>query len=119
MESMMKVFLRDLRFNAGRGVYKEEHLTGTEMSVDIEVIFLPGESMENEQQTISYVDLFEIVKGEISLNGALLESVAIDIANKVKSDYPFVTEINITISKMQPPILNFQGRAGIHYHKVF
>jgi dihydroneopterin aldolase len=115
----MKVFLRDLRFNAGRGVYKEEHLTGTELSVDVEVKFPVGETIENEQQTISYVDLFELVKAEISLSGALLESVAVDIANRIKSLYPFVAEINITISKMQPPILNFQGRAGIHYHKVF
>lgn len=115
----MKVFLRDLRFHAGRGVYKEEHLTGTALSVDLEVSFSAGENIENEQQTISYVDLFEMVKSEISLSGALLESVAVDIAKKIKSVYPFVKEINITISKMQPPILNFQGRAGIHYHKVF
>jgi dihydroneopterin aldolase len=116
---MMKVFLRDLRFNVARGVYQEEHLTGTELSVDVEVIFASSERIENENQTISYVDLFKLVKAEVSLDGALLESVAIDIANRIKSVYPFVSEINITISKLQPPILNFQGQAGIHFNKVF
>ncbi len=115
----MKVFLHNLKFNVGRGIYKEEHLTGTALTVDIEVDFEIQGKIENENQTISYVDLFAIVKAEISLNGELLETVAIEICNKIKVAYPIVREINITISKIQPPILNFQGQAGIHFNKVF
>jgi dihydroneopterin aldolase len=36
-----------------------------------------------------------------------------EIANRVKDDYPSVSEINITISKINPPLANFRGELGV------
>jgi len=116
---MIRVFLGDLHFNVPRGIFTEEHVIGTELRVDIEVFFDEIKRIENEQQTISYVELYDVVKRHITEDGGLLETVAMDICADVKSVYPEISEFNITIRKMQPPILNFQGHAGITFNKVF
>src|SRR5215203_2685995 len=105
---MMKVFLKDLQFNVPRGTFEEEHMIGTQLAIDIEIFFKEVSRVENENQTVNYVDLYEIVKRQITKNGGLLETVAMDICADIKREYPQVIEFNITISKLQPPILNFQ-----------
>ena len=43
----------------------------------------------------------------------LLEKVCLTIIKKIKTDFSFVTQINISIFKLQPPIKDFNGKAGV------
>ena len=115
----MTVFLENLHFNVPRGTSKEEHLIGTELRIDVHVTFNELPRIESEQHTVSYVELYEMVKRKIREPGSLLETVAMDICRDVKTAFPAIIEFNITIRKMQPPILNFQGHAGVTFKTVF
>jgi dihydroneopterin aldolase len=48
-----------------------------------------------------------------------LEKICQDIILKIKNQYPVVTEIRITIYKLQAPIENFIGKVGVTMHQVF
>jgi dihydroneopterin aldolase len=49
----------------------------------------------------------------------LLEKIADEIIGKIKAQYPFIREVIISIYKLQAPIGNFQGKAGMTLHKKF
>ena len=55
------------------------------------------------------------------LNGdeALLEKIAEEIIVKIREQYPFIREAVLSIYKLQAPIGNFQGKAGMTLHKKF
>ncbi len=116
---MITVFLDDLRFHALRGMFDEEHQTGTELSVTLELKYQEDGQIDQLSQTINYSDVFQVVKSIINNPGRLLETLAMDIAEQLKSQFPQILEINISISKLQAPILNFQGRAGVRFQKKF
>lgn len=115
----MKIFLKGLQFHAYHGVYKEEQLTGTAFEVNLEVIFEEQAYINQLHQTISYTELYLIVKERMKKPEKLLETIAMDLVMLIKQQFPQVKEINITLSKLKPPILNFQGETGISYHKKF
>jgi len=49
----------------------------------------------------------------------LLEKIADEIIGRIKAQYPFIREVIISIYKLQAPIGNFQGKAGMTLHKKF
>jgi dihydroneopterin aldolase len=116
---MMKILLQNYRCIAGHGIYAEEQLTGAEFEVNLEVSFEENGLITELTQSISYTLLLEIVKSVMKKPVPLLETVCQLITSQIKTDYPFVTEINITIRKLAPPIANFQGQVGVQYVKKF
>ncbi|WP_336514282.1 dihydroneopterin aldolase [Pollutibacter soli] len=116
---MITVFLHDLRFHAYQGLFDEEHRTGNELVVNIELRYQEKERVSRLDQTINYGEVFQIIKTRLKTPGKLLESLAMDIAEDLKTTFPQILEINISISKLQAPILNFQGQPGIRYQKKF
>lgn len=118
---MLTVSLNDVRFYAFHGLFEHERKTGNEFAVDLDVSYsMSGRlSPENVDEflaaTISYVDLYEIVKAEMDHPRALLEAVSIAIVEKVRISYPFVRKIVCTVTKISPPISNFKGDASVTY----
>ena len=74
---------------------------------------------ERIEDTISYVDLYEIVKQKIQVPVFLLEKICQEIILKIKHQYPFVARISVSIYKMQAPIENFQGKVGVTMRRKF
>lgn len=107
------VQLKDFRVFAYHGVHKEERMVGTNFSIDLAVSYPMHEPIERLEQTIDYVQLSEWVRQKMSTPTALLETVAQVICATIKEHYPVVTEINITITKLSPPVVNFQGSLGV------
>ncbi|MGL6267004.1 MAG: dihydroneopterin aldolase [Chitinophagaceae bacterium] len=116
---MIKILLQNFRCIARHGVFAEEQTTGAEFEVNLEVSFEETGLIEKLDQSISYSHLQEIVKAVMLQPNDLLETVCQQITNEIKAGYPFVSEINITLSKLAPPIANFQGRVGVNYVKKF
>lgn len=119
MNGMMKILLQGFRCKAFHGVFPEEQVTGGEFEVNLDVSFEEKGIIEKLEQSISYTDLLEIAKLSMSRPKPLLETVCQLIAHDIKAAYPFVLEINISISKLAPPIANFQGRVGVNYQKKY
>ena len=49
----------------------------------------------------------------------LEEKIADEIIVKIREQYPFIREVILSIYKLQAPIGNFQGKAGMTLHKKF
>lgn len=117
---MVKISLQHLKFHSFHGVYEEERLTGNEFEINLDVFFNENVEVISElQETISYAVLFQIVSERMDIPTPLLETVAMDIAWEIKQQYPKVFEINVSISKRNPPLFNFMGQASVTYNKQY
>lgn len=117
---MITVELRNILFHAHHGLHKDERKTGNEFSVDLSVRYKPEKKkIVDIDETINYVTLYEILKKEMSHPTDLLETLAIRITESIKDEFKQVKDLEITITKLNPPITNFQGKVSITYKKEF
>ena len=54
--------------------------------------------------TVDYVHLNKIVKGEMAIRAALLEHVVERILNRIFKEIPMVSKGKVSVSKINPPI---------------
>ncbi|MEP7278405.1 MAG: dihydroneopterin aldolase [Bacteroidota bacterium] len=117
---MLTVHLSGLRFFAHHGIYDGEPETGGEFEVDVQVKYdekaIKFDALKN---VLSYEDLYHIVKKRMIVPTPLVEAVAESIIHKIRHEYSYVKEVNISIFKLQAPIEQFQGKVGITLQKKF
>lgn len=117
---MVTIELHNIRLQAYHGVYEGEQKTGSPYEVNLKISYNEGDAkFDDVKHTINYVEVFEIVKQRMKVATPLLEKVAEGIIRKLKHQYPFATEIIISIYKLEPPIENIQGKLGITMQKQF
>jgi dihydroneopterin aldolase len=106
--SMMigKICLEGLEFHAFHGVYPHERESGNWFEVDISVgtEIIEGQIRDDLSKTVNYETLYEFVKLEMEKPSKLLETVAEKIIDRVLKEIPEVSEVEIKISKTNPPI---------------
>ena len=56
------------------------------------------------EDTISYADVFEMVKKEMAIPSKLLEHVAGRIISALRKTYPAIENIELKLSKNNPPM---------------
>lgn len=110
----LSIQLSGCRFHSHHGVFPQERNVGNEFVVDASVV-IPAERVCDDSiaTSISYADLYEIVKKEMEEPRMLLETVAGRIADRILSKYPEIISGSITICKPAPPISGFSGEAKI------
>jgi dihydroneopterin aldolase len=117
---MLTVSLRGVRFFAHHGLHDEEGSLGNEFEVDLAVSSQPAiPVIHHIQETVNYAVLFDMVKAQMGRPRRLLETLAMEIAEEVHGRFPQTREINISITKINPPIPNFQGQVCVMYNKSF
>lgn len=101
-----KVALEGLEFHAYHGVYPHERNSGNwfEVDISVETDFSQGAKTDEITGTVNYETLFEIVKLEMEQPSKLLETVAEKIVADVLAQIPEVMQIELKISKINPPI---------------
>ena len=119
MNETMTIRITEWRCRALHGVFPEEKKAGGEFEINLEITFITSIRISELDQTISYVDLIEILTAEMSRPRSLLETVAMDIAGTIKQRHPGVVSCSITIDKLRAPIPGLKGRVGIRYHKNY
>lgn len=117
---MLCVELLDLSFHAFHGVYPGETKIGNDFLVNLWVTY-DDEQLDftDLSSVINYEQVYDIVKRRMAIPSPLLEEVAHTILMKVRHQYPMVTEMTISIYKLNPPIENFQGRVGVSITRKF
>lgn len=117
---MVTVHLHQLIMHAFHGLYAEEHSTGNnyELNVDVSYEETTGH-FESIRDTVSYEALFAIVKARMQTPTPLLEKVCEDIINSIRQQFPGVLEVAISMYKLHPPIENLQGKVGVTMRKKF
>jgi 7,8-dihydroneopterin aldolase/epimerase/oxygenase len=117
---MITIELQDLMFYEHHGIYEEERKVMNSFEVNLRVSYpdtIPV--FEKISDTISYVNLFRIVQERMKEPVFLLEKICQGIILNIKNQYPVVSEITISIYKLQAPIEHFVGKVGVTMHRSF
>ncbi len=113
-----EIQLRDVMLFANHGVMPEEGVTGNQYRVNVR-LRLDAASFSAEKDdlttTISYADVFEILRSVMESRVALLETVAVKFAERVRNRWPNIKNGWIEIVKTVPPIPKMIGEAGVRY----
>ncbi len=110
-----RIFLKNVRFHAYHGVLEQEQTVGNDYLVNLIVNydFTCGMKMDELNGTVSYAELFELVKEEMAIPSKLLEHVAGRIGERIFSEYPAIREVHLSITKVNPPMGADSDGAGV------
>ncbi len=112
------IFLNDVRFHAYHGVLPQEQEVGQDFLVSARAALDVTAAMEHDmvEVTLDYGVLFRIIKEEMAQTSQLVEHVAGRIARRVFDTFPGVTEFDLKITKLNPPIGGDCEGAGVELH---
>ena len=120
MSGILTISLTGLRFFAYHGLYEEEKKTGNQFEIELFVYYVPSSGIVTDiSDTINYVSLYDLLKKEMQQPRGLLETLAMEIAEKIHHDFPMVKKVELSIVKAQPPIAKFVGKVGVKYSKEY
>lgn len=100
------ISIEGMEFYAYHGCFEEEKQIGTKFMLDIHIYAFTQEAEETDNlyKTVNYQEVYAVIKREMEKTSNLLEHVARRILNSVSEEFPQVTEADIKISKMNPPL---------------
>ena len=103
---MATIAINDMRFYAHHGCFEQERVIGTIFRVDLvfETDTRRAEETDNIADTVSYLDVYQVVKREMAQPSNLLEHVARRIGEGVRKEFPAVTTVRVKVSKLNPPL---------------
>ena len=110
-----KIELEGLEFHAYHGVYPHERSSGNKFEVDIivETEFKEAAFQDDLSGTINYEDLYALVKNEMDKPSKLLETVGHAIAEKILASFGSAINVEVKISKFNPPIGGVCKKASV------
>jgi dihydroneopterin aldolase len=113
----MNIILKDIKLFGYHGVHPLENIGGTEFIINLTIATEPNKPIKTLEETIDYAEVYSLVKMIFSNAEQLLEVVAEKIVAAIAENFPFATEIEISILKTNPPIQGFMGQVGVHLKK--
>ncbi len=115
LKANFNIKLSDLRFHAYHGVMPQETKVGNEfiVSVSVTIPFQPAVLDDSLDATISYADIYEIVKDEMNRPRKLLETVAATISIRLTEKWDQILGGEIKICKSTPPIPGIVGASEV------
>ena len=101
----MKITLHEMRFYAYHGVFAQEQRVGNHFIVELSfwVVIAEGLHRDELEETISYADVYEVIKAEMAIPSRLLEHVVGRISERLFATFPRMQRIALTLSKCNPP----------------
>ncbi|HEY8784226.1 MAG TPA: dihydroneopterin aldolase [Mucilaginibacter sp.] len=104
---MITIAIHGAEFFAYHGFYPEEQKLGNKFIVDAEVDFTPANNLNEDKivNTVDYEQLYKIAALQMKQTRKLIETVAQSIADKIKEQYPFVNRVQVSIKKLNPPLV--------------
>ena len=114
------VFLQDVRFHAFHGVMPQESKVGADFLVNLRIGYPLGKAMESDEvaDTLNYAEVYALVVQEIKQPSKLLEHVAGRIVQTISRRFPLVTSIDLTLTKLNPPMKADALGAGVEIHLI-
>ena len=110
-----RIELRDIHLFAHHGVMEQERRIGAEFTVDIVLTMSDWSCAESDSinGTVSYADVYEIIKDEMKKPSNLLENVCSRIMEAIINRFDKVAEVEVTLYKDTPPMGGDRLRAGV------
>nr|WP_297064289.1 dihydroneopterin aldolase [Prevotella sp.] len=110
-----KIYLRNVRFHAFHGVLPQEGIVGNDYLVNLVLDYDFSSAMKTDdlQGTLNYAEVYQKVRGEMAVPSKLLEHVAGRIAHRLFSDFPEIQKLQLSITKVNPPMGADSDGAGV------
>ncbi len=107
--------LEDVRFHAPHGFYEEEHLTGNEFSIDVEVEanILGAATQDDLGGTVNYSTIYYLLQAEMKKPTQLLEALAYRMARRIQQQFDQVSSVRLRLRKLHPPLGGQVGAAVV------
>jgi dihydroneopterin aldolase len=119
MPPTINIELKNLRFFAGHGWHDEEAVLGNEFEVTILAMFPAKEEIRSIDDTVDYTRIYALVKSIFLQREKLLETIAQNMATAIEREFSHIQRLQISITKLTPPIPSFTGTVGITYSKEY
>ena len=116
---MFAIHLNNLQFYAHHGIHEEETLLGNTFELNATVSFEQTENVLALEQTINYVDVYEVIRQYMGTPEPLLETLLQQMAEAIYELDKRIRTISLSIKKLHPPLNNFSGNLGVSYTKDF
>lgn len=110
-----KIYLRNMRFHAFHGVLPQEGIVGNDYLVNLVLDYDFSSAMKTDdlQGTLNYAEVYQKVREEMAVPSKLLEHVAGRIAHRLFSDFPEIQKLQLSITKVNPPMGGDSDGAGV------
>lgn len=110
-----KIYLRNVRFHAFHGVLPQERIVGNDYLVNLVLDYDFSSAMQTDelQGTLNYAEVYQKVREEMAVPSKLLEHVAGRIAHRLFSDFPEIQKLQLSITKVNPPMGADSDGAGV------
>lgn len=107
--------LRDVHLFAHHGVMPQEQKIGAWFTIDIklEISDHGCASSDDIEGTVSYADVFDILRQEMAQPSKLLENVCQRISRRLYDTFGQITAIAITLCKDTPPMGGDRLKAAV------
>lgn len=110
-----KIYLRNVRFHAFHGVLPQEGIVGNDYLVNLVLDYDFSSAMKTDdlQGTLNYAEVYQKIREEMAVPSKLLEHVAGRIAHRLFSDFPEIQKLQLSITKVNPPMGANSDGAGV------
>lgn len=107
--------LRDIHLYAHHGVMSQERSVGAWFVIDITLNMNDCRCADDDNiaDTVSYADVYEIIRKEMAEPSNLLEHVCKRICDRIYSEFGQVDGISITLCKETPPMGGDRLKAAV------
>lgn len=114
------VYIDNVRLHACHGVLEQEQTVGNDYLLSAELVCDIAGAMATDELagTVNYADVYEIVKHEMLVPSKLLEHVVGRIGEKLFTAFPSISEIKLSLTKVNPPMGADCDGAGVKVHLV-
>lgn len=114
------IYLNEVRFHAFHGVMPQERTVGSDFLVSVRIGYDYAKAMQTDKvdDTLNYAEVYQLVKQEMERPSSLLEHVAGRIADTLVRRFPMVKSIDLSLTKLNPPMGADCKGAGVELHVI-
>lgn len=112
------ILLKEIRCYAYHGVAPQENLIGNEYIIDLKLKVDISKAAQTDKvaDTVNYAEVHQVIMAEMAVPSKLLEHVGGRIVEKLFQQFPTLEEIELHLSKRNPPMGADIESAGIELH---
>lgn len=114
------IAIEGMHFYAHHGFYQEEQVIGGNYRVDVYLTadVAAAASEDNLDKTIDYEQVYQLTKSIMMEKSKLIEHVAQRIMDQVLLQLPAVQQVEVCVSKINPPVKGTVDRVFVKLTKA-
>ncbi|MCK5823790.1 MAG: dihydroneopterin aldolase [Ichthyobacteriaceae bacterium] len=103
---MSKILIENIKIYAYHGCLKEENVIGSDYLIDVELEldYSKASATDDLNYTVNYAEVNNVIHEEMAIISCLIEHVAQRIITRIINEFELITEVNLKLSKLNPPM---------------